>query len=56
MGLEPEAAGDASAFRGACSDFFEGARMACRVVPSMRGMNSTRPASPISRIKRLMIL
>jgi len=33
-----------------------GARMACRIVPSMRGINSTTPASPISWISRLMIL
>jgi hypothetical protein len=30
------------------SAFLPGARMACSVVPSMRGMNSTMPASPIS--------
>src|SRR3984957_5061018 len=47
----------AAGFLGAgCSAFFEGARIAWSVVPSMRGMNSTRPASPISRIRRLMIL
>ena len=30
------------------SCFFDGARIACRMVPSMRGMNSTMPASPMS--------
>src|ERR1700678_958831 len=30
------------------SAFLPGARMACSVVPSMRVMNSTMPASPIS--------
>ena len=30
------------------SCFFDGAMMACRIVPSMRGMNSTIPASPMS--------
>ena len=37
------------------SAFFPGERIACSVVPSMRGMNSTMPASPISMIKRLMM-
>jgi hypothetical protein len=32
-----------------------GAMMACRIVPSMRGMNSTMPASPMSWIRRLMM-
>ena len=55
------AAAGASAFvftgAGACtSAFLLGARIACRVVPSMRGMNSTVPASPMSRIRRLIIL
>ena len=31
-----------------CSAFLEGAKIACSVVPSMRGMNSTIPASPMS--------
>jgi hypothetical protein len=30
------------------SAFLPGARIACSVVPSIRGMNSTMPASPIS--------
>jgi hypothetical protein len=38
------------------SAFFPGARIACSVVPSIRGMNSTTPASPISWISRLMML
>ena len=39
-----------------CVALFAGAMIACSVVPSMRGMNSTNPASPISMIRRLMIL
>ena len=38
------------------ASFLPGARMACRIVPSMRGMNSTTPASPISWMSRLMML
>lgn len=38
------------------SAFLLGARIAWRVVPSMRGMNSTTPASPMSWMRRLMIL
>jgi len=38
----------AACFTRAASIFLPGARIACSVVPSMRGMNSTTPLSPMS--------
>ncbi len=46
----------AGAAFGLATSLRAGARMACKIVPSMRGMNSTIPASPMSWMSRLMIL
>jgi len=46
----------AGAAFGLGGSFFPGARIACRIVPSMRGINSTMPASPMSWMSLLMIL
>src|ERR1035437_7878289 len=56
-GWEPAAGGGAAAagLGLGASCFFEGAMMACRIVPSMRGMNSTTPASPLSWMSLLLI-
>src|SRR5271156_3565720 len=55
----PCAAGSAAGTLGGAgffgTSFFPGARVAWSVVPSMRGMNSTEPESPMSWIRRLMM-